>query len=291
MTEYTLPEYVAVSDADESALTLVTPRDTHRLRGKSGESLQHAVECLRTGASLERLCDELGVDAADGRTVLNAFRELGLLRRADGRDDADPSPRIASRERFTSDGTFATRSLAVHTTVEGMNLPLPPAFERTDCPTLSAVEDALGANDLLLTVTTGVSPDYHRELLDLRATSGTTWLPVRFVGDEIQLGPVHRDAAGGCYECFYQRSVCSARSPRDARERHRIVEDDDLSLSYSRAALDLGGSIAALHLRELAGASEPTTPDGSVSFVALDGTGWDTSDVVPVSGCERCARS
>lgn len=285
--EYTVPDYVSLSEVRDGTVVLITPSRTCELHGSSVQHVKRVFERLKDGGSVETLSKELDVPREKVQMSFATLNELNALESVAEPADADSVAWISDEGGVQSSDE---PTVVVHSEFDGVDLPRFDGVTVTERETLDGALNA-ESTDLLLTVTPAVQPAYHRRVLDECASRDTPWLPLRFAGDEIRIGPLHHSEAEGCFDCHYRRFVRSVERPQATLTRDQYVEASGNAIPYVREVVRLGVEMALVQVRRFLGERGTVTVDGSVLYADLERMTTELGDVIPVSGCRVCEQS
>lgn len=285
--EYTVPDYVSLSEVRDGTVVLITPSRTRELHGSSVQHLKRVFERLRDGGSVETLSKELDVPREKVQMSFATLDELDVLESASA-DTATDSVAWISDEGMGQSSDEPT--VAVHNEFDGVDLPRFDGVTVTERETLDGTLNA-ESTDLLLTVTPAVQPAYHRRVLDECTSRDTPWLPLRFAGDEIRIGPLQHSEVEGCFDCHYRRFIRSVDRPQATLARNQYVEASGNAIPYVREVVRLGLVLALTQVRRFLDERGSVTVDGSVLYVDLERMTTELGEVIPVSGCQVCEQS
>lgn len=264
--QYRVRDRVRVITDDR--VIVATPTATHAFDGGTGDLIGEVLETLREGGTVADAAAHAGAEETAVRAVIGRLIALEVVTQTPTADRTAPE--------YTVCGPGAS---AVIDPPGGSVSNASPAEVATDAP-------------VIVTVTPGLFPTYHRRLLREPAVRATPWLPIRVTGTRIHVGPVHRTDVRGCVDCHYRRFVRCRSDPTAARTRHRRLEVDPFDCDESLA---YGVTLGAMYLRRVVEweDGEPTHPTDAragepVIHATTDPPTVETGRVLPLGGCSLC---
>lgn len=278
---YRLPSFIEFIRLDETTAILAFPDSNRnqRLDGESVALVARAVPALQSsdGATVSALATRLSIPEDGVRALLGHLDEAGALRTTEtDLDFFDWATSDPEKAREAMEGTAVT----VITDLD-IEFPLPDGSRVTRVESLAAIDPT--TPDVLLSLTRGTRPSFHRELLDQTYAAGCPWLPGRLVGRELRIGPLTDPGNGACYNCFARRREASCPA-NDSTTQSTTAAPYLRSIETTAAGL-LSTAAAAY----LARSHRPRTLGAVVRLDVLDGTGT-VSDVLRLPNCDICSR-
>jgi len=283
-----LPEYVDFIRLSDDRALLAAPATTKELRGDSVALVEQALPSLREGTTDADLAATLEVSTSLAADLIAQLRTTGVLRTPAAShgywDWAGPVLGVDADTVQDSNVAVLDRSAC------GLSETEEHPFDLVSVDDTSALESVLPAVDLLLTLTVGESPEFHRAVVRHASETATDWIPARLTGATVTVGPFGTPTTQGCYNCYDQRRRASTElSPSTVESIDGRPNQDQTPYStYVHGFL-----IHMLLTEAVAALGDGQSPQSSGAIVECDLATFtmDRRELLPVPGCELCGTS
>jgi len=283
-----LPEYVDFIRLSDDRALLAGPATTKELRGDSVGLVERAIPPLRDGTTAADLAATLEVSPSLVTDLIEQLRAAGVLEAPTESHGywswAAPVLGVDADAIRGSSVAVLDRSACGLSDAEKHPFELVPLGDASELP--SVLPDV----DLLLTLTVGEDPEFHRAVVGHVGENGADWIPARLTGATVTVGPFGTPTTQGCYNCYDRRRRASTElSPS-------VVDSVDDRPSQSRTPYSEyvhGFLIHVLLTEAVAAVGDGKTPQSSGAIVECDLAEFtmDRREILPVPGCEVCGTS
>lgn len=284
--DYTIPASIVFVRVDEATGVLSFPRFERNklLEGASVDLVEAAVSALREGdgETVSGLAAALPASDSKADAILAELDRAGALARAEA--PAAPVPVIGAQPIDREETPWPDITIGV------LGADRLPVDEATTVESLSDPSDVADCDaDAVVSLTTGVEPTFHRDVLERVVEREIPWVPARLVDGRVRLGPATVPGTSGCYGCYVQRRRASRRNGSLARAVHAAREGVEPSYHPSVRAVARGLLVGRTH----AVLSDRRRARTVRSVVTVDPATGDrtTNEFLRVPTCERCGRN
>lgn len=283
-----LPEYVDFIRLSDDRALLAGPATTKELRGDSVALVEQALPSLREGTTDADLAATLEVSTSLAGDLIAQLRMTGVLQTpAESRgywEWAGPVLGVDADTVQESDVAVLDQSACGLSETEEYPFDIVPVDDT------SALNSALPPVDLLLTLTVGESPEFHRAVVPHASETATDWIPARLTGTTVTVGPFGTPTTQGCYNCYDQRRRASTElSPSTVEFIHERPNQDRTPYS----TYIYGFLIHVLLTEAVAALGDGQSPQSSGAIVECDLATFtmERREILPIPGCELCGTS
>lgn len=280
-----LPNYIDFIRLSDDRALLAGPATTKELRGESVELVEQALPLLRDGTATTDLAEKLDISMSFAEDLVERLQTTGFLKNTSKNHDywswAAP---IIDIER--SDVQEATVILFDQSSC-GLSDVEDHPFDIVSIECIEDLSSVLSEADLLITITVGEDPNFHQEIMDNVSDSNIDWIPAKFSGSEVIIGPFGTKKSQGCYNCYHQRRRASTEISPSVSEVINQRSNNDQT-PYSKY---IHGFIIHILLTEAASAlGKDKSPQTSGAIMVFDLIEFSMKchDVIPIPGCELC---
>lgn len=277
---YRVPADIVFVRTSETEGVLSFPRSDNnvRLEGEGVEFVDTTLPLLRGGASVVDLAESLAISEAEITAILSKLAGTGALRRAEKTSTPTVTGDSVQRETQGEPGTKVS-ALGTH------RLPVDDGISVEYLDSQDEIDDCQG--DVLVSLTTGVEPDFHHDVLERTVQRDVAWLPGRLHEGTIRIGPFTVPGTGVCYNCYDQRR----RASRDDERLQYEIEmaREGVEASYHPAVRSMAGALLVGQVLALIDGSPRTL----TSLLTVDPIAGETStsEIIRVPTCTICETS
>jgi bacteriocin biosynthesis cyclodehydratase domain-containing protein len=218
--------------------------------------------------------------------IFRSLQDIGVLRTESGCEYGylEWASRYPDQSQAAIDA--ATIGVVVSDLSIGDELKLP--FDDVRVGSLDEILSQSNDIDLLISFAPGIDPEFHHEILERIYETDIPWLPARFAGREIRLGPMTRPGKGGCYHCYYRRLVASHEDAGGVIDDHEQREQSSTYPPYPAFAIGMMVHLVTVQALSFVGEFIQPATVGSLLSVDIFKIESNRSDLLKLPHCEVC---
>jgi bacteriocin biosynthesis cyclodehydratase domain-containing protein len=281
-----VPEFINFVRIDETMALLSSPREIKRFEGDAVSLVAEVLPLLQDGATIDSLVADTDASVAMIKQILQSLQGIGVLRTESGSEY--DYLEWASRHPKDSRAAIDAATIGVVTPNLDVGTELTALFSDVEIGSLNQVLSRTEDIDLLLSFAPGIDPSFHHDVLDSIYDADIPWLPSRFAGREIRIGPMTRPGKGGCYHCYYRRLIASHEDAGAVIDDHEQRENSSMYPPYPAFAVGMMEYFAAMQALSFTGEYIQPATTGSMLSVDVLKAESNRSDLLKLPHCKVC---